>query len=297
MKILFPASSRALPTIAAGLTQLGAEVTQVEAYRTEAAALDVADCREWIARAGIGAVTFASPSAVTELERALGEADFDRLLTDAIAVAIGRTTARETHRARSRRRRGRDGDAALARPHHPSTAADETRKTWDSPASRPRRTRQSDAWRRMVRETRLTPDALIYPLFVVPGRAVRHAVESMPGICQLSVDEAVKEAQAAAAAGVPAVLLFAAPGHKDAQASAALDPQGLAAQAIAAIKEACPQLLVWADVCLCGATDHGHCGHVTADGRHRQRLLDRRPSPRSRSTTRAPAPMPWRRAT
>jgi porphobilinogen synthase len=134
------------------------------------------------------------------------------------------------------------------------------------PSHRPRRTRQSDPWRRMVRETRLTPDALIYPLFVVPGRAVRHAVQSMPGISQLSVDEAVKEAKAAAAAGVPAVLLFAAPEHKDARASAALDPQGLAAQAIAAIKEACPQLLVWADVCLCGATDHGHCGHVTAAG-------------------------------
>ncbi|MGH8134078.1 MAG: porphobilinogen synthase, partial [Steroidobacteraceae bacterium] len=76
------------------------------------------------------------------------------------------------------------------------------------PQQRPRRTRQSDAWRRMVRETRLSADALIYPMFVVPGRGVRHPVESMPGICQLSVDEAVKEARAAAAAGVPAVLLF-----------------------------------------------------------------------------------------
>ncbi len=134
------------------------------------------------------------------------------------------------------------------------------------PNVRARRTRASDAWRRLVRETRLTADALIYPLFVVPGRAVRHAVESMPGICQLSVDEAVKEAKAAAAAGVPAVLLFAAPARKDATASDALDPQGLAAQAIGAIKEACPQVLVWADVCLCGATDHGHCGHVTPQG-------------------------------
>jgi porphobilinogen synthase len=134
------------------------------------------------------------------------------------------------------------------------------------PYQRPRRTRQSDVWRRMVRETHLTPDAFIYPLFVVPGRAVRHAVESMPGIFQLSVDEVVKEAKAAAAAGVPAVLLFAAPAHKDARASNATDPKGLAAQAIGAIKEACPQLLVWADVCLCGATDHGHCGHVLANG-------------------------------
>lgn len=134
------------------------------------------------------------------------------------------------------------------------------------PSHRPRRTRQSDVWRRMVRETRLSVDAFIYPLFVVPGRGVRHAVQSMPGISQLSVDEAVKEAKAAAAAGVPAVLIFAAPAEKDAKASSALDPKGLAAQAINAIKEACPQLLVWADVCLCGSTDHGHCGHVTSKG-------------------------------
>jgi porphobilinogen synthase len=134
------------------------------------------------------------------------------------------------------------------------------------PLHRPRRTRQSDAWRRMVRETRLSLDALIYPLFVVPGRGVRHPVQSMPGVSQLSVDEVVKDAKAAAAAGIPAVLLFAAPSEKDALASSALDPKGLAAQAIAAIKDACPQLLVWADVCLCGATDHGHCGHVLPKG-------------------------------
>jgi porphobilinogen synthase len=136
------------------------------------------------------------------------------------------------------------------------------------PAHRPRRTRQTEVWRRMVRETRLAKDALIYPLFVVPGRGVRHPVSSMPGIFQLSVDEVVKEARTAAAAGVPAVLLFAAPAgsDKDAKGSAALDPKGLAAQAIAAIKDACPQLIVWADVCLCGATDHGHCGHVSPKG-------------------------------
>lgn len=94
VRILYPASSRALPTIAAGLTQLGAQVVQVEAYRTESAALDVASCRAWIARDGIGAVTFASPSAVDELAHALGEEDFARLLSGAAAVAIGRTTAR-----------------------------------------------------------------------------------------------------------------------------------------------------------------------------------------------------------
>jgi uroporphyrinogen-III synthase len=95
VKILYPASSRALPTLAAGLSQLGAVVTQVEAYRTEAATLDLTHCREWIARDAIGAVTFASPSAVTELAQALGETDFQRLLSGAAAVAIGRTTARE----------------------------------------------------------------------------------------------------------------------------------------------------------------------------------------------------------
>lgn len=93
-RVLFPASSRALPTITAGLTQLGAQVTQVEAYRTEAAPLNLEDCRSWIARDGIGAVTFASPSAVVELERALGSQDFARLLERSRAIAIGPTTAR-----------------------------------------------------------------------------------------------------------------------------------------------------------------------------------------------------------
>jgi len=97
VKVLYPASSRALPTIAAGLTQLGASVTQVEAYRTQGALLDIEECRARIARGGIGAVTFASPSAVSELAQALGEADFQRLLADAAAVAIGRTTAAEVN--------------------------------------------------------------------------------------------------------------------------------------------------------------------------------------------------------
>jgi uroporphyrinogen-III synthase len=94
-RILFPASSRALPTIAAGLRQLGAEVEQVEAYRTESSSvLDLEDCRSWIARGAIAAVTFASPSAVDELEHALGKDDFNRLLSAATAVAIGPTTAK-----------------------------------------------------------------------------------------------------------------------------------------------------------------------------------------------------------
>lgn len=95
VRVLYPASSRALPTIAAGLRELGAAVTQVEAYRTETGTLDVAQCRALIERGELGAVTFASPSAVTELARMLGERDFARLLDRAPPVAIGRTTARE----------------------------------------------------------------------------------------------------------------------------------------------------------------------------------------------------------
>ena len=134
------------------------------------------------------------------------------------------------------------------------------------PLQRARRLRQTDVWRRMVQETRLSLDSMIYPLFIVPGKGVRHAVESMPTVFQLSVDEIAKEAKRVADLGIPAVLLFAAPDQKDAKASSATDPNGLVPQAIAAIKKAAPKLLVWCDVCLCGATDHGHCGHVTKDG-------------------------------
>jgi uroporphyrinogen-III synthase len=95
LRVLYPASSRALPTLRQGLTQLGAVVTQVEAYRTEGTELDLPACRDWIARGTIGAVTFASPSAVSELAQALGRDDFARLFAGAAAVAIGRTTARE----------------------------------------------------------------------------------------------------------------------------------------------------------------------------------------------------------
>lgn len=134
------------------------------------------------------------------------------------------------------------------------------------PISRPRRLRQSDAWRRLARETRLTRDDFIYPLFLVPGARVRHPVESMPGISQLSVDECALEAKRVAGLGVAAVILFSAPAQKDSRASAFLDPNGLVPLAVKAIKAACPGLVVWADVCLCSATDHGHCGHVLPSG-------------------------------
>ena len=120
----------------------------------------------------------------------------------------------------------------------------------------------------MVRETTLSVSDLIYPLFVRPGEKVRRPIASMPGICQLSVDEAVAEAQRTAAAGVPAVLLFGIPESKDATGVSGTDPGGIVPEAVAAIKKACPDLVVITDVCLCEYTDHGHCGvlHQRPDG-------------------------------
>ncbi len=134
------------------------------------------------------------------------------------------------------------------------------------PTQRPRRLRQSDTWRALVRETQLTLADFVYPMFIVPGAKLRHPVSSMPGVSQFSVDEIVGEARKVADAGVRAIILFSAPDHKDPDASAFLDPHGLVPRAVRGIKQAVPELLVWTDVCLCSATDHGHCGHVTPAG-------------------------------
>ena len=125
---------------------------------------------------------------------------------------------------------------------------------------RPRRLRHSATLRSMVRETRLSPDNFLYPLFAVPGEGVRKDVGSMPGVYQLSVDEIVKEAAAAKADGVPGVLLFGLPETKDAIGSGAADPEGPVQNAVRALKRDVPGLLVVTDVCLCEYTSHGHCG-------------------------------------
>jgi len=125
---------------------------------------------------------------------------------------------------------------------------------------RPRRLRRSEAIRSLVRETRLTPDCFILPLFICEGRGVRREVSSMPGVCQLSVDEAVKEAAAAKADGVLGVLLFGLPDDKDATGSKASDPDAPVQNAVRALKREVPDLIVITDVCLCEYTSHGHCG-------------------------------------
>jgi porphobilinogen synthase len=116
-----------------------------------------------------------------------------------------------------------------------------------------------------VRETRLTPDCFIYPLFIVPGRGIRREIGSMPGVFHLSVDEAVKEAAAAKGDGVPAVILFGLPDEKDLIGSAASDPDAPVQSAVRALKREVRDLLVITDVCLCEYTSHGHCGIVDGD--------------------------------
>jgi len=130
------------------------------------------------------------------------------------------------------------------------------------PTYRPRRLRRSEPLRRMVRETRLTAEQLIAPLFVVPGKGVRNPIGSMPGVSQLSVDHVVEESRKIADTGVLAVLLFGIPEKKDATGSEAFRDQGIIPQAVRALKKQLPSLLVITDVCLCEYTDHGHCGVV-----------------------------------
>jgi porphobilinogen synthase len=120
--------------------------------------------------------------------------------------------------------------------------------------------------RRMVAEHRVTVEDLIEPLFVVPGTGVRTEVVSMPGVFQQSVDKVREDVKATAALGIPAILLFGIPPHKDEIASALDDPDGVVQQAITAIKRAVPELLVIADLCACEYTSHGHCGILAADG-------------------------------
>ena len=130
------------------------------------------------------------------------------------------------------------------------------------PRQRLRRTRRTAGLRNLVRETRLSVRDFVYPIFVTAGEDVKNPIASMPGIFQLSINHAVAEALRAHELGIPAVLLFGIPDHKDEAATGAYDPEGIVQLATRAIKDAAPELLVVTDVCLCEYMSHGHCGVV-----------------------------------
>lgn len=130
------------------------------------------------------------------------------------------------------------------------------------PINRPRRLRSSAGLRRMVQETVLTPNDLIYPLFAVPGSAIAKEVKSMPGVYQLSVDKIVEEAKEVYDLGIPAIILFGIPEDKDNEATGAWHDCGIVQKATTAVKEAVPDLIVINDTCLCEYTPHGHCGYL-----------------------------------
>jgi porphobilinogen synthase len=133
------------------------------------------------------------------------------------------------------------------------------------PSYRMRRLRRTPTIRRMLRETTLSVDDLIYPLFVIAGENVKNPIGSMPGCFQLSIGNLLPEVREVAGLGIPAVLLFGIPAHKDPAATTAYDPEGVVQLAVRAIKDEFPELLVITDVCLCEYMDHGHCG-VVQDG-------------------------------
>ncbi|HLE99538.1 MAG TPA: hypothetical protein VI540_06530, partial [Gaiellaceae bacterium] len=132
--------------------------------------------------------------------------------------------------------------------------------------SRPRRLRRTAALRSLVRETTLSPDDFVYPLFVVPGAKTRNPVTSMPGVDQLSVDLLAGEARELESLGIEAVLLFGIPSAKDPLGLESYADDGVLQQAIRALKDASPELVVMTDVCMCEYTDHGHCGLLDSDG-------------------------------
>lgn len=130
------------------------------------------------------------------------------------------------------------------------------------PASRLRRLRTSETLRSMVRETEVTTKDFIYPLFVVPGTNVKREVSSMPGVYQMSVDEIVRECADVVSLGIPAVIFFGIPDHKDDVGSGAYDDNGIVQRALRSVKKEVPELYLITDVCLCEYTSHGHCGIV-----------------------------------
>jgi porphobilinogen synthase len=135
------------------------------------------------------------------------------------------------------------------------------------PADRPRRLRRTETLRSLVRETHLRPSDFMLPLFAVSGKGVRRPIASMPGVSQLSVDNLVEDARTAWKSGVRSLIVFGIPDRKDAEGTSAWDPNGPVCTAFKALKDALPDMVLTADVCMCEYTDHGHCGPLERDAR------------------------------
>ncbi len=267
--VLLPASERAREDLAEGLRSRGAVVEIVPAY-TVSPAEDAAAQVAGLAASGADAALVASPSAAEVLaaHRGAAKGPLPPLL------ALGRTTAEAMGRlglvvaATAASPAPEDVAAALAGlgPARAPSAAPAAAEGKGVLVSRPRRLRRTEAIRTMVRETRLVPECLVAPMFVVPGEGVRRPVESMPGVDRLSPDQVLREARALLNHGVRSVILFGVPAAKDAKGSGAADPEGPVPRAIRLLKAEEPDLCVWADVCLCEYTDHGHCGVLDERG-------------------------------
>ena len=255
-RVLLPVSDRARPDLAEGLSARGAAVESVKAYAVRPVG-DPAHRVEVLRKSGPAAVVVASPSAAEALAAGAGRTagDLPRLL------ALGPTTADAMDRL------GLPVGGVAAEP----TALGIVSAMKESgmqgfPLSRPRRQRRTEAIRRMVRETRLAPEMLVAPMFVVPGKKVRQPVPSMPGVDRVSPDLALEDARELARLGVGGVILFGIPDRKDAEGSSAWDPKGPVCTALGLLREKGEALVLWADVCLCEYTDHGHCGVLDERG-------------------------------
>jgi porphobilinogen synthase len=268
MRILIPRSDLARKSLGEDLRARGASVDEVLAYVTSRAEMAPESAKE-IER-GFDAVLFASPSAARCFAAISGG---PARLRDALVACIGPATAEEAEKIGYRvelvaERHSAEGLVEALIRHYKETEMESPSEVGATSAGkgaipgprRPRRLRLNAGIRRMVRETSLSADDFIYPLFVTHGKEVRDEIASMPGVFQWSIDNLAREAESIARAGIPAVLLFGLPAVKDAIGSENFDEDGIVQRAIRELKRSVPELAVVTDVCLCEYTESGHCG-------------------------------------
>ncbi|MCZ6767475.1 MAG: hydroxymethylbilane synthase, partial [bacterium] len=284
--ILLARAAIARKDIVNELESRGANIDDIATHRTLAPGIDATHLETL--RSGVDAVTFASSSAVHNFDEGLAAQDeTPALLGKTVIVCIGPVTARTARECgfdspiTARQHTGdgliealvthfgRNQQQMRVKNHGKHATVTSATERTTGPIIRPRRLRTSPRLRNMVRETDLAPRHFICPLFVTHGERIRNPIASMPGVFQLSVDEAVREATEVAGLDISAVMLFGIPAAKDPVGMENFDPDGVVQRAVRAIKEAVPDLIVVTDVCLCEYTDHGHCGILNTGGASR----------------------------